>query len=376
MTVPGQPVQFRPGYRPEYRGPAPGPRPSGPRGPRPQAFIPHIPFDFFMSPDCFPMATDPECEVARDQHLDECLVKKNDELLPTETLCRELALLANRVCSALEELIVNPGEGCPGIEDVKVVGSFKKGTMLNGSVTADVVAQLRSLPTHEVVARLSRRVLEEMRAITGYTPVTLLPNETGFEISSTDCSVRVMVGCAPENLNKLEPGLHLEKKFVSKAVEAVKHANWFEIEASDNTIRTLVRIVKDIKGRYKEMEALNPWMVDLLCHHAVLSNPLGESLPLPKAFRRLIQMLAGGIFLPGSVGLTDPCASGPYRIHTTLSLEDQDQICMMSQTLLRALAHGAVTRILALENAEPINDSILLDDVVVTPSERVFMGKG
>ena len=40
------------------------------------------------------------------------------------------------------------------------------------------------------------------------------------------------MGCAPENLIKLEPGLHLEKKFVSKAVEAVKHANWFEIEAS------------------------------------------------------------------------------------------------------------------------------------------------
>jgi len=109
-----------------------------------------------------------------------------------------------------------------------------------------------------------------------------------------------MVGTAPENLNKLEPGLHLEKKYVSKAVEAVKHANWFEIEASDNTIRTLVRIIKDLKARYKGMDALSPWMIDLICHHAVLSNPLGESLSLPKAFRRLIQVLAGGIFLPGS----------------------------------------------------------------------------
>ncbi|CBY19434.1 unnamed protein product [Oikopleura dioica] len=375
MTVPGQELKFRPGFRPEFRGPAPPPRNQGPRGPRPQAFIPHIPFDFFMSPDSFPVAVDPECEAARDLHLEECLIQKNDELLPTETLCRELALLANRVCSALEELIVNPGEGCPGIEDVKVVGSFKKGTMLNGSVTADVVAQLRSLPTHEVVQRLSRRVLEEMRAIAGYTPVTLLPNETGFEISSTDCSVRVMVGTAPENLNKLEPGLHLEKKYVSKAVEAVKHANWFEIEASDNTIRTLVRIIKDLKARYKGMDALSPWMIDLICHHAVLSNPLGESLSLPKAFRRLIQVLAGGIFLPGSVGLTDPCASGPYRIHTTLSLEEQDGICMTAQTLLRALAHGAVKRVLGMEEEGIINDVLLLDEVTVIPSERVFMGK-
>ena len=59
------------------------------------------------------------------------------------------------------------------------------------------------------------------------------------------------MGCAPENLIKLEPGLHLEKKFVLKAEEAVKHVNRFEIEASDNTIRALVRIMKDIKSRYK-----------------------------------------------------------------------------------------------------------------------------
>ena len=114
MTVPGQELKFRPGFRPEFRGPAP-PRNQGPRGPRAQAFIPHIPFDFFMSPDSFPIAVDPECEAARDLHLDECLIQKNDELLPTETLCRELALLANRVCSALEELIVNPGEGASSL---------------------------------------------------------------------------------------------------------------------------------------------------------------------------------------------------------------------------------------------------------------------
>ena len=60
--------EFRPGFRPQYRGPAPNRM--GPRGPRPQAFIPHIPFDFTMSPNCFPMAVDPECEVQRDQHLE------------------------------------------------------------------------------------------------------------------------------------------------------------------------------------------------------------------------------------------------------------------------------------------------------------------
>ena len=41
---------------------------------------------------------------------------------------------------------------------------------------------------------------------------------------------------------------------------------------------------------------------------------------------------------------------------------------MMSQTLLRAMAHGAIKRILHIEEHEPINDVLLLGDVVVTPS--------
>lgn len=34
-------------------------------------------------------------------------------------------------------------------------------------------------------------------------------------------------------------------------------------------------------------------------------------------------MLAAGLFLPGSVGITDPCESGNFRIHTVMTLEQQ-----------------------------------------------------
>ena len=63
------------------------------------------------------------------QELEDVLMKRNEDLLPSEAICRELALLCNRVTSALEALMIDPTPGTPGIEDVKVVGSFKKGKL-------------------------------------------------------------------------------------------------------------------------------------------------------------------------------------------------------------------------------------------------------
>lgn len=46
-------------------------------------------------------------------------------------------------------------------------------------------------------------------------------------------------------------------------------------------------------------------------------------LPIGTAFRRALQLLAAGIFLPGSQSICDPCEKAEPRIHTMLSLEAQ-----------------------------------------------------
>lgn len=53
-------------------------------------------------------------------------------------------------------------------------------------------------------------------------------------------------------------------------------------------------------------------------------------LPIGTAFRRALQLLAAGIFLPGSQSICDPCEKAEPRIHTMLSLEAQVYCCMMS----------------------------------------------
>ena len=58
-----------------------------------------------------------------------------------------------------------------------------------------------------------------------------------------------------------------------------------------------IRILRDICHRVPAFKPLNPWAVELLCEKALASNfqPLGPG----EGFRRVLETIASGIFLPG-----------------------------------------------------------------------------
>ncbi|NXK89760.1 ILF2 factor, partial [Formicarius rufipectus] len=323
-------------------GGAPGCRwqPLDPRG-APAGFQDEIPVGIVLPLQCemaFPRVKPAADETA----FSEALLKRNQDLAPTAAEQASILSLVTKINNVIDNLIVAPGTFEVQIEEVRQVGSYKKGTMTTGHNVADLVVILKILPTLEAVAALGNKVVESLRAqapaegatlptdIPGHSPhipclnsrfsplpvLTMLTNETGFEISSADATVKILITTVPPNLRK---------------------------------VKVLIRLLKDLRIRFPGFEPLTPWILDLLGHYAVMNNPTRQPLALNIAYRRCLQILAAGLFLPGSVGITDPCESGNFRVHTVMTLEQQDMVCYTAQTLVRILSHGGYRKILGQE---------------------------
>lgn len=259
------------------------------------------------------------------------------------------------------------------------MGSFKKGTMLTGNNVADIVVIMKTLPTKEACEALARKVEEELKNVMKTEVVTKADalktdiHERGFDVHNMNARVSILITTLPQNIRKLEPETHLDVKIMQNHLAAIRHSRWFEENAHHSTIKVLIRLMRDLCRRFEGFQPLNPWMLDLLAHFVIMNNPSRQALPINLAFRRVFQLLAAGLFLPGSSGITDPCENVHSRVFTSLSLEQQDVCCMTAQTLLRVLAHGGYKHILGLEgNTSIAREMSVWDGVVVSPMLPVY----
>ncbi|XP_018334521.1 interleukin enhancer-binding factor 2 homolog isoform X2 [Agrilus planipennis] len=346
------------------------------RGPyKPKIFVPRRPFDLALCESSFPRTKPAPDESAFTQ----ALLKRNTDLSPTPAEQTAILNLVTKIQTVLDNLVVAPGNFDACLEEVRQVGSFKKGTMVTGHNVADIVVILKTLPTREAVEALANKVKEDLENLMKNEIVTKgealnhQTNERGFEINNSFACVRVLITTVHQNLRKLDPEIHLDQKIMLSHLAAIRHSRWFEENAHHSSIKVLIRLLRDLKNRFDGFEALTPWMLDLLAHFAIMNNPSRQALPINIAFKRVFQLLAAGLFLPGSAGITDPCEGGSIRIHTAMSLEQQDICCLTAQTLLRVLAHGGFKHVLGLEgNASIAKEMSVWDGVVVSPLDKAY----
>lgn len=360
------------------RGAIRGGRPmrGGMRPPFKKTFVPRHPFDITLAEVVFPKVS----PVTDDSALTAALLKRNQDLSPSATEQTSIANLVTKVQAVLDNLVVAPGDfnNCQ-LEEVRQVGSFKKGTMITGNNVADIVVILKTLPTKEACDALAKKVELDLKntmkteVLTKADQISTVIHERGFDISNWQAKVRILIATMPQNMRKLEADIHMDQKLLQAHLASVRHTRWFEENAHHSSIKVLIRILKDLTKRFEAFTPLTPWMLDLIAHLSIMNNPSRQALPINLAFRRVFQLLSAGLFLPGSAGITDPCEAGHIRVHTTMTLEQQDVCCLTAQTLLRVLAHGGYKHILGLEgNTSIVREMSVWDGVVVSPLQAVY----
>ncbi|VBB29712.1 unnamed protein product [Acanthocheilonema viteae] len=358
---------------PPLYGPPPGATPSGPVfACRPMSF------DLALCEASFPRIKELD-----DTDLAQAITKRHQEITPTPVEQTAVLGLISKIKAAIEKISAAP-DLLPSVtvEEFREVGSFRKGTMLAGHNVADIVVVLRSLPTVEAVSALGQKIVEELKA-NDKEVYGCISRDFGCELAGPNAIVRLLITTVPSNAKLLEPDLHLKESIMISHMAALRHARWFEENASNPTIKILIRIMKDIRNRFDQLKDLSVWNIELISHYAVVNTASQQPLSASQAFRRFFQLLAAGLLLPTSPALSDPCEQA-RRIHQSLTYEQMvgidvilDQLCSSSQTLLRIICHGGYKHVLGLETSKSglVTDMTFWGDVVVTPLEAAYVDK-
>lgn len=287
----------------------------------------------------------------------QAILKRNMYLSPTTQEQAAISSLVSKVQRILDGLIMAPGDfnacvcqyHCSTIRSLiresivlqKVnatyqIGSYKKGTMLRGRNIADVMIILKDPPTNEIIQALLTKMQDEMKTILSTEIVahnefvTIEVNDNGIDVFNMCARVRVVIANIEWGANAKEMQCHLLD---------IKHIRWFENEVNHSTMKVLIRILRDATERYDGLKMLSTRIIDILVHFACLRQSKGEVLPIHVAFRRLFQLLAAGIFLPGSPGIVDPCDRTNSNIASSMTLEERDMCCMTAQVSSGMISH-------------------------------------
>lgn len=131
------------------------------------------------------------------------------------------------------------------------MGAYKKGSMIAGNNVAEIVVVLKTLPTKTAVEALGTKVWESSKSkdsqeggihcsfpmnylfirmntnfLLFFIVLTFILNEGGFDISSLEATVNVLIATVLPNMRKLDSQLHLKESILLSAHVAIRRSRY------------------------------------------------------------------------------------------------------------------------------------------------------
>lgn len=149
-------------------------------------------------------------------------------MTPTPEEQIHIAALVSQIQLVLETMALDPATCL--VDDFRLVGSYKKGTMIRGKNEADMVIIMRSVPTLEAVTKLSETLSEELSKTSPESLFSVTVTDYGFSVSNaaTSTSVRMLMTTQIGNMRKSDSRPHVAMNLQQKHLSSIRHVRWFE----------------------------------------------------------------------------------------------------------------------------------------------------
>ncbi|XP_074115838.1 zinc-finger protein 72D isoform X3 [Cotesia typhae] len=269
------------------------------------------------------------------------------------------------------------------IRDVMRVGNLAKGLLLSGDNHVCLVVLCAEKPTKTLLNKVVEILPSQLKIVapeetynvgkhpesaaltvsggTVTVSVTLtspLMRETAKPPATADSAGQQQGAAQPQTtpatpaVTKPDPPDVLPKAKCLEALAQLRHAKWFQARASSlQNCVIIIRIMRDLCNRVPTWGPLNPWALELLTEKVI--NTAGCPLSLGEALRRLLECVAGGILLPGSPGIADPCEKEPTDAIGNMTAQQREDITASAQHALRLVAFRQIHKVLGMEQLPP-----------------------
>lgn len=151
-----------------------------------------------------------------------------------------------------------------------------------------------------------------------------------------------------EVIQPSQPDKLISESQCLNALAELRHSKWFASCAQGMISGVpLIRLVREMCQRVRTWSVLSDWQINLLCQKSL------ESAQMPllpsDGIRRVISTLAGGVLLPGGLGIKDPCEKDNTDAFASLTLQDREDITASAQHALRLLSFGVMHKIMGMQ---------------------------